>query len=97
MPSGWRADPDRPRSPVRASRPTPLPDWVAAATPATTLLVTFALEPECDGTRLRMTETGFRERGWEIAALEETLADHERGWDLFLPRLVTRAEHLAIA
>lgn len=63
--------------------------------PATTLLVTFNLDPAGDGTRLTMTETGFRERGWEIAVLEQTYADHERGWDLFLPRLVAHAEHVA--
>lgn len=62
------------------------------AEPGTSLLVTFTIEPEGAGTRLRMTETGFRERGWEVAVLEQTYADHERGWDLFLPRLVAHAE-----
>lgn len=52
------------------------------------LLVTFRLVPDGTGTRLRMTETGFREQGWEVAVLEERYADHERGWDHFLPRLV---------
>ena len=51
------------------------------------LLVTFDLEPSATGTRLRLTESGFRERGWEAAVLEEAFHDHERGWDLFLPRL----------
>lgn len=51
------------------------------------LLVTFELEPDGDGTLLHMTETGFRERGWEIAVLEETYRDHERGWDHHLSRL----------
>jgi uncharacterized protein YndB with AHSA1/START domain len=51
------------------------------------LLVTFDLEPSATGTRLRVTESGFRERGWEAAVLEEAFHDHERGWDLFLPRL----------
>ena len=51
------------------------------------LLVTFDLEPSATGTRLRLTESGFRERGWEAAVLEEAYHDHERGWDLFLPRL----------
>jgi uncharacterized protein YndB with AHSA1/START domain len=51
------------------------------------LLVTFDLEPSAGGTILRLTESGFRERGWEGAVLEEAYRDHERGWDTFLPRL----------
>jgi uncharacterized protein YndB with AHSA1/START domain len=51
------------------------------------LLVTFALTPWGDGTRLRMTETGFREQGWEAALLEQQYRDHVTGWDVFLPRL----------
>ncbi|CAL9525651.1 hypothetical protein SUDANB121_03946 [Nocardiopsis dassonvillei] len=51
------------------------------------LLVTFELEPSGDGTLLRLTESGWRERGWEAAVLEEAFHEHEQGWDLFLPRL----------
>lgn len=58
------------------------------------LLVTFALTPEGEGTRLRMTETGFREMGWEVAVLEEQYREHETGWDHFLPRLATYAASL---
>jgi uncharacterized protein YndB with AHSA1/START domain len=58
---------------------------------AESLLVTFELEPSGTGTVLRLTESGFRERGWEGAVLEEAYRDHERGWDLFLPRLRTYA------
>jgi uncharacterized protein YndB with AHSA1/START domain len=50
-------------------------------------LVTFELEPAGGGTLLRMTETGFRERGWEAAVLEEAYLDHSQGWDYYLPRL----------
>ena len=39
-----------------------------------------------------MTETGFREKGWEVAVLEEAYQDHASGWDHFLPRLV-RVRH----
>lgn len=53
----------------------------------TSLLVTFELEPSGDGTILRLSETGWREKGWEAAVLEETFHDHERGWDVFLARL----------
>ena len=56
------------------------------------LLVTFELTPSGTGTRVRLTETGFREMGWEVAKLEEQYNDHVSGWDTFVPRL---AEYLA--
>ncbi len=55
------------------------------------LLVTFDLEPTDSGTLLRMTETGFREMGWEVAVLEEQYAEHARSWEHYLPRLSTYA------
>jgi uncharacterized protein YndB with AHSA1/START domain len=65
--------------------------WVAPAgqlpDAGNSLQVTFDLEPSGDGTILRLTESGWREKGWEAAVLEEAFHDHERGWDLFLPRL----------
>lgn len=51
------------------------------------LLVTFELFPAGAGTRVRMTETGFREMGWEIAVLEEQYRDHETSWDYFISEL----------
>lgn len=55
------------------------------------LLVTFDLVPTGvpigTGTRIRMTEGGFREMGWEIAVLEEQFGEHVTGWDHYLPRL----------
>jgi len=51
------------------------------------LLVTFDLTPSGSGTLLRMTETGFREMGWEAAVLEAQYLDHSTGWDFFLPRV----------
>jgi uncharacterized protein YndB with AHSA1/START domain len=51
------------------------------------LLVTFDLEPSGNGTRVRMTETGFRERGWEGAVLEQAYQEHVEGWNHFIPRL----------
>src|SRR5262245_50989545 len=51
------------------------------------LLVTFDLSPHGNGTLLRMTEAGFREKGWEVAVLEEQYRDHGAGWDHYLPRL----------
>ena len=65
-----------------------------AASDTNSLLVTFELVPSGDGTLLRFTETGYRERGWEAAVLEEVYLDHVRGWDHFLPRLVTYANRL---
>ncbi|MEV6867763.1 SRPBCC domain-containing protein [Streptosporangium subroseum] len=64
------------------------------ATETNSFLVTFDLVPSGDGTLLRFKETGFRERGWEAAVLEEAYLDHVRGWNLFLPRLVTYANRL---
>ncbi|MEU7908049.1 SRPBCC family protein [Actinoplanes sp. NPDC049118] len=54
---------------------------------AESLLVTFELTPAGAGTRIRLTETGFREMGWEAAKLEEWYRDHSTGWDTFVPRL----------
>jgi uncharacterized protein YndB with AHSA1/START domain len=67
------------------------------ATSTNSLLVTFELVPSGAGTLLRMTEAGFRERGWEVAVLEERYREHVTGWDYFLPRLVTYAARLASA
>jgi uncharacterized protein YndB with AHSA1/START domain len=58
------------------------------------LLVTFDLTPSGDGTLLRMTETGFRTRGWEAAVLEEQYREHVAGWDFFLPRLAPYVDSL---
>jgi uncharacterized protein YndB with AHSA1/START domain len=54
---------------------------------AASLLVTFELTPSGTGTRIRLTESGFREMGWEAAKLEEQYRDHGAGWDTFVPRL----------
>jgi uncharacterized protein YndB with AHSA1/START domain len=51
------------------------------------LLVTFELTPKGSGTLVRLTETGFREMGWETAKLAEQYQEHVMGWDLFVPRL----------
>jgi uncharacterized protein YndB with AHSA1/START domain len=51
-------------------------------------LVLFELEPAAGGgTLLRLTETGFRERGWDEAKVAAEYAEHVSGWDFFLPRL----------
>ncbi|HXR72774.1 SRPBCC domain-containing protein [Actinocrinis sp.] len=74
--------------------------WVydegATASPDNSLLVTFDLIPSgAAGTLLRFSETGYRERGWEVAVLEETYRNNVNGWDYFLPRLVTYVARLA--
>ena len=68
-----------------------------AADEGNSMLVTFELEPAGAGTRLRLTETGFRERGWEIALLEQKYHEHETGWDIYVPRIVAYAEGLVSA
>jgi uncharacterized protein YndB with AHSA1/START domain len=65
--------------------------WVyegaTVATPENSLLVTFKLVPSGSGTLLQLSETGFREKGWEAAVLEAAYADHVNGWDVFVPSL----------
>ena len=61
------------------------------------LLVTFELTASDGGTLLRMTETGFREMGWEVAVLEAEYREHVAGWDFFLPRLVSYAPTVMVA
>lgn len=58
-----------------------------SAAPGNSFLVVFELEPAGTGTLLRMTETGFRERGWDEAQVAAHHADHVTGWDHYLPRL----------
>ncbi|WP_034090294.1 SRPBCC family protein [Streptacidiphilus albus] len=65
-----------------------------AAAAGNSLLVTFELTPSGGGTLLRMTESGFREMGWEVAVLEQQYQDHVTGWDFYLPRLAPCAEKL---
>jgi uncharacterized protein YndB with AHSA1/START domain len=62
-----------------------------SAVPGNSFLVVFELEPAGEGTLLRMTESGFRERGWDEAKAAAERADHVSGWDFFLPRLPTYA------
>lgn len=65
-----------------------------AAVDGNSLLVSFELVPDGAGTLLRLTETGFRERGWELATLEQQYQEHVEGWNTFVPRIRTVAEHL---
>ena len=82
-------DADPPR--MFAFRWTHLPGDVLTAE-ETALLVVFELLPaDGGGTLLRMTETGFREQGWEAAVLEEQYRAHEQGWAFYLPRLAAVA------
>jgi uncharacterized protein YndB with AHSA1/START domain len=59
----------------------------AAPDQSNSFLVTLELVPSGAGTTLRMTETGFREQGWEAAVLEAAYQDHVEGWGQFLPQL----------
>ncbi|WP_238010944.1 SRPBCC domain-containing protein [Dactylosporangium sp. AC04546] len=67
----------------------------AAAAADNSYLVVFDLEPAGGGTLLRMTESGFRQRGWDEAKVAAEHAEHVTGWDLFLPRLVDYAASVA--
>ena len=67
-----------------------------AAAEGNSLLVTFDLTPSGTGTLLRMTETGFREIGWEAAMLEQQYREHETGWSYYLPRLAPYVATLAV-
>ncbi|WP_328349444.1 SRPBCC domain-containing protein [Streptomyces sp. NBC_00445] len=69
-------------------------DESEATAPDDSLLVTFELIPSGAGTLLRFTEEGFREKGWEVAVLEEQYREHVTGWDHFLPRLVSYVARL---
>lgn len=62
------------------------PDGETAG-PTNSLLVTFELVPSGAGTSVRLSETGFREIGWEAAVLEEQYKEHVVGWDTYVPRL----------
>ena len=64
-------------------------------TAANSMLVTFALTPDGDGTLLTLTEDGMREQGWEAAVLEEYYTSHEDGWTRHLADLATYAAKLA--
>jgi uncharacterized protein YndB with AHSA1/START domain len=66
-----------------------------AAADGNSLLVTFDLAPSGSGTVLRLTETGFREMGWETAVLEATYLDHSSGWGRFVPAIAEYAARLA--
>lgn len=59
------------------------------------LLVTFELTPSGAGTRVRMTEVGFREQGRTEAEVVEQYESHEEGWAQHLPRLAPCVGELA--
>jgi uncharacterized protein YndB with AHSA1/START domain len=66
-----------------------------AATPENSMLVTFRLTPDGEGTLLNLTEDGMREQGWEAAVLEEYYTSHDEGWTRHLADLATYAAKLA--
>jgi uncharacterized protein YndB with AHSA1/START domain len=63
-----------------------------APDPSNSFLVTLELVPSGPGTTVRLTETGFREQGWEAAVLEAAYLDHVGSWARYVPRL---AEYVA--
>jgi uncharacterized protein YndB with AHSA1/START domain len=71
-----------------------LDEGADVATEANSLLVTFELTASGTGTTLHLTETGFREKGWEAAVLEAAYADHVTGWDLYVPAIAAYVARL---
>ena len=65
------------------------------ANPGNSLLVIFELTPSGSGTSIHLTESGFREIGWEAAVLEHHYNDHIVGWDTHLGHLHDYVEQLA--
>lgn len=61
--------------------------WVAEGAPVpsatNSLLVAFELTRTQTGTLVRITESGFREKGWDAAVLEQAYIDHVNGWNTF--------------
>jgi len=72
-------------------------DPSATPGPSNSFLVTFELVPSGAGTTIRLTETGFREQGWEVAVLEAAYQDHAESWDRFLPQLAEYVTRLVSA
>jgi uncharacterized protein YndB with AHSA1/START domain len=66
----------------------------ATATASNSMLVTFVLIPQGDGTLLSLTEEGMREQGWEAAVLEAYYQGHDEGWTRHLADLATYAATL---
>lgn len=58
------------------------------------LFVTFELIPSATGTTVRVTESGWRELGWEVAVLEEAYQEHAQGWSHFVPMLAAYVDRL---
>ena len=67
-----------------------------AAVAGNSLLVTFELSPSGDGTRLKLTESGFREMAWDAAKLEAEYRDHVNGWTHFLDRIAPYISTLTV-
>jgi uncharacterized protein YndB with AHSA1/START domain len=65
-----------------------------AATASNSMLVTFVLTPQGDGTLLSLTEEGMREQGWEAAVLEAYYQGHDEGWTEHLADLAIYAATL---
>ncbi|SOD73939.1 uncharacterized protein YndB with AHSA1/START domain [Jatrophihabitans sp. GAS493] len=61
------------------------------------LLVTFELAPSAGGTTVRLTESGFREMGWDAAVLEHNYNDHVQGWTTYLAALARYAAEVVSA
>lgn len=55
------------------------------------MLVEFTLQPEGDGTRLRVVESGFASVDWSDDKKREYADDHTRGWHAIIDRVRDQA------
>jgi uncharacterized protein YndB with AHSA1/START domain len=55
--------------------------------PSNSVLVQFTLDPEGDGTRLRVVESGLESTSWPAPERVSYADDHRRGWQVCLDRL----------
>ncbi|HEY3832964.1 MAG TPA: SRPBCC domain-containing protein [Acidimicrobiia bacterium] len=60
-----------------------------------THVTVFTLEPEGEGTRLRVVESGLETTSWPPSEQTEYAEDHRRGWATCFDRLVALIGTLA--
>ena len=63
-------------------------------TEANSTLVEFTLEPEADGTRLRVVESGFEKLDRTPAAIDEAVEGNTKGWKSEIDELREYAERI---
>ena len=72
----------------------PYPSEGLEPTDGNSTLVEFTLEPEADGTRLRVVESGFEQLDRTPAAIDEAVKGNTKGWESELGDLREYAERV---